>query len=360
MVKPTVKAGVCALLILAVLLGQATCALAPVLDMTDVLADTADCLLRTVQAPSVGSVGGEWAVLGLARSGCDGLPEDYFEQYYAAAEEHVTACGGVLHARKYTEYSRMIIALTAIGKDPTDVGGYNLLTALGDYEKTVWQGLNGAVWALIALDCGDYPMPENPKAETQATRERYLRRILSSQLSDGGFSLTGEGRADACITAMALQALSGYTDRSDVAEVVDRALSCLSGMQDQSGGFITDGVGDCESCAQTLIALCELGISPDDDRFVKNRATLVDNLISFYTGEEGFQHASQDTSSNQMATEQAFLALTALHRAASAQSRLYDIKQAWEQTGLIWNGTAQRRSLVSGYRKDIPARSMGR
>ncbi len=32
------------------------------------------------------------------------------------------------------------------------MAGYDLTKALGDYDKTIWQGLNGPIWALIALD----------------------------------------------------------------------------------------------------------------------------------------------------------------------------------------------------------------
>ncbi len=78
--------------------------------------------------------------------------------------------------KKYTEYSRVIIALTSIGKDPKNVGGYNLLLPLGDFEKTTWQGINGAIWALIALDCGQYDMPYNADAQIHATREMYVEK----------------------------------------------------------------------------------------------------------------------------------------------------------------------------------------
>ena len=44
---------------------------------------------------------------------------------------------------KHTEYSRVILALTAIGRDPSKVAGYNLLMPLGDIEKTIWQDQNG-------------------------------------------------------------------------------------------------------------------------------------------------------------------------------------------------------------------------
>lgn len=45
----------------------------------------------------------------------------------------------LLHEKKYTEYSRVILALTAIGEDVTDVGGYNLLQPLSDFKQTVWR-----------------------------------------------------------------------------------------------------------------------------------------------------------------------------------------------------------------------------
>ena len=95
--------------------------------------DVGNYLYETVSNPQVGSIGGEWTILGLARSGID-IPDEYYEKYYRTVEEYVKDCGGVLHEKKYTEYSRVIIALTAIGKDPSDVAGYNLLTPLGDFE----------------------------------------------------------------------------------------------------------------------------------------------------------------------------------------------------------------------------------
>lgn len=118
-------------------------------------------------------MGGDWAVIGLARSGCR-VPDSYFSDYAKRVEQAVAACGGVLSERKYTDYSRVILALTAIGGDPSNVGGYNLLLPLGDYEKTVFQGLNGAIWALIALDSGNYEIPVNQDATIQATRQHYV------------------------------------------------------------------------------------------------------------------------------------------------------------------------------------------
>ena len=105
--------------------------------------------------PSVGSIGGEWMVIGLARSGK--ISKEFSDGYYSNAESYVKTVGSnKLHRSKSTENSRMIIALTAIGKDPRDIAGYNLLTPLADFNFVKKQGINGPVWALIALDTMQY------------------------------------------------------------------------------------------------------------------------------------------------------------------------------------------------------------
>ena len=53
--------------------------------LNEAVQDTAEYMYRTVQNPQVGSIGGEWAVLGLARSGYD-VPDSYYQDYYATVE----------------------------------------------------------------------------------------------------------------------------------------------------------------------------------------------------------------------------------------------------------------------------------
>lgn len=279
-------------------------------------------LYETVQNPQIGSLGGEWAVIGLSRSGLD-IPSQYFEKYYTNLENYVKDADGILHNRKYTEYSRVILALTAIGKNPRNVGGYNLLLPLGDFEKTVWQGINGPVWALIALDCGDYPIPENKDAKVRATREMYVEYILECQNPDGGWNLSQNASSEVDMTAMALQALSNYRHMEKADEAVIKALNFLQDSQNENGGFSDSGTETCESSAQVLTALCVLGIDYDSPEFTKNGKTAADNLLSYYTG-KGFSHI-KDGEENQMATEQAFYSLVALERYKNGQAGLYDM-----------------------------------
>ncbi|MBQ8525640.1 MAG: S-layer homology domain-containing protein [Clostridia bacterium] len=297
-----------------------------------IVSDIAEYLCEAVPNPQIGSIGGEWCVLGLARSGAD-IPDEYFENYYQTVEKYVKDCGGVLHDKKYTEYSRLIITITAIDKNPADVAGFNLLTPLGDYEKTIWQGINGPVWALLALDSGNYDMPHNSGAVVQATREMYVDRILECQLPDGGWSLLGsngsaEGddmASDPDITGMVLQALAKYQDDERVKAATGKAISCMSAMQNENGGFSSRNTENSESCVQMIVALCELGISLDDPRFVKNGNTMLDSLLTYYDKDCGFKHTTEGNGSDQMATEQGFYGLVAVKRLLCGQSSLYRI-----------------------------------
>ena len=295
----------------------------------EVLADTIDqtgkFLHSSVADPTFGSVGGEWLIMGLARSGLE-ISDEYYEIYFQNLCAYTAQQGGVLHAKKYTEYSRVILAVTAIGRDPADVGGFNMLQPLADFEQTVFQGINGPIFALLALDCGNYEIPENTVGSTQATRDLYVDYIINAQLENGGWSLMG-GEAEIDVTAMALQALANYQDRKDVAEAVEKGLAVLSERQNDQGGYqynAAESVSS-ESVSQVIVALAELGIALDDPRFVKNGNTLLDALMQFQQADGGFAHL-MDGETDLLATEQAFYALVAANRVAQGESSLYHMK----------------------------------
>jgi len=286
----------------------------------DPIARTAQWLLEEVPEPKLGPVGGEWTVLGLVR-GEQTLPEGYVEGYYDRLSDAVAEKDGILHEKKYTEYSRVILALTAIGKDPRDVAGFDLLQPLADQEQTVFQGVNGAAYALLALDSGNYEIPVLATDGEQASREGYIAWILEKEAEGGGWGFNGT-TADPDITAMVLQAFAKYRDRDDVAAAVDRAIDWLS--RRYIGGALANQSS--ESWSQLIVALAELGISVEDPRFVADGKTFVDQLMAFRTEEGGFRHTLQEEKANLMATEQAFYALVAMERMEQGKSSLYSMK----------------------------------
>ncbi|MCM1158721.1 MAG: fibronectin type III domain-containing protein [Bacteroidales bacterium] len=288
--------------------------------------------------PQVGSVGGEWMVLGLARSGRE-IPAGYAGNVMEYVKENIDAKGR-LHPVKSTENSRIILALTAAGYDVTDVGGYNLLNGLSDLDYVNGQGINGAIWALIALDCQGYEIPAVTGGGVQTTREMLIQKILDAQLEGGGWSLT-ESTPETDITAMAVQALAPYYNRNMAAKkAVDDALICLSALQLSDGSY-SNGQSSCaESCAQVIVALTALKLDADaDTRFMKNGQSVLKALCSFYAEGGGFKHTADGARSG-MATEQGFYALTAYRRFLDKKTPLYEmtdvtagksVQEAWMQ-----------------------------
>ena len=286
------------------------------------LEQAAAYLKKAAPNPGYGSLNGDWTVFGLARSGVQ-VAGKYYETYYGNVEAAVTEAGGKLSETKYTEYSRLVLVLTAIGRDPRNVGGYDLLMPLADLDRATAQGVNGAIFALLALDSGSYEIPENPDAAVQAPREGYVEEILSRQNEDGGWSLAG-GTSDVDLTAMALQALAKYRGGAAVSGAVERGLAWLAWAQEPDGTFISWDTVSSESVSQVIVVLTELGISLDDERFVKNGQTLAQVLERFACEDGSYRHALNG-SSDEMATEQALYALAAIHRAETGETTLYDM-----------------------------------
>lgn len=269
--------------------------------------------------PSVGSIGGEWMALGLARSGRT-VPEGYYDAVVKYVKDNIDS-NGRLDKNKATENARIILALTAIGKDVTNVGGHDLLAGLNEMSYLSKQGINGAIFTLIALDSHSY----TPAGDV--TRDKLVQAILNAQISgDGGWSLDGKN-ADVDMTAMAIQALAAYyKSDSSAKKAVDKGLSWLSSVQQNDGGFTSWGAANSESCAQVIVALTALGIDPaKDSRFIKNGVSVLDALCSFAVNGGGFKHLATETSANGMATEQGFYALVAYYRLLNGQTSLYDM-----------------------------------
>lgn len=291
----------------------------------DTIYKTTGDFMATLGTPTVNSTGGEWMVIGLARSGRT-VPAGYYDNVVEYVKAKADA-NERLHPAKVTDNARVILALTAIGKDVTNVGGHNLLKGLDSMDYVQTQDINGPIFTLIALDSHNYPTMGD------VTREKLIQVILDAQLNDGGWNLSAEN-ADPDMTAMAIQALAPYYKTNEtVKAAVDKALEALSALQRSDGGFDSWGTVNSESCAQVIVALTALGIDPTaDSRFVKNGHTVLDALAGFYVTGGGFRHTA-DGERNDMATEQGYYALTAYYRFANTQTRLYDMSDVTIQTG---------------------------
>ena len=307
-------------------------------DYSQEVNEVCDTLEYVVSDPASGSAGGEWTALVLGRTGR--MTEGWKERYLVSVKNSLDAksetlkAENKLHASRSTDNSRTVIGLYSAGADVTCFNGWNLCAPLAgdhaggdktehsaDYEYTQMQGINGPVYALIALDYAGY-YSENETKVTDLTEENvttlrddYIDYILAKELQTGGWAFSGSD-ADPDVTMMAVQALSKYTYLSEVNDAVERALMVLSAQQNEDGGFASWGTVNSESIAQVICGLTMLGIDPTkDERFIKNGKTVVDALKSFGaaykdTPYRGYGHTG--TEYNQIATEQAGYAMVAL------------------------------------------------
>ena len=300
-----------------------------------VYADTKKYIQNNVPAPVVAYDRGEWAVLGLARAGV-ALPDEYIQAYYDKVVAYVQknmGADGVLvdpesHNPTVTDNERIILALTAIGKDPANVGGKNLLAALQDRNimqvtNTSDTDINGLVFGLLALNSGNY------------TQDSYwlVQAILTQQNEDGSWSVSAEKKPDGDVdmTAMALQALAPYYNEggdTTVNAAVDKALQWLSAK------YKGTGYTSAESCAQVVVALSALQLNANSDSsFVKTvdgaPTSVLGDLLRYYLGEgQGFKHTASGKTADQKATEQALYAMAAYERYCRRTKALYDMTDA--------------------------------
>jgi putative cell wall-binding protein/prenyltransferase beta subunit len=260
-----------------------------------------------------------WPTVGLVRLDLsDGL-----SAYLAENEKYIVQDWNTA-TRKVTSLARMSLAVGAAKGDPRNYGGKDLIAEIANYPDIEAQGINGPIFALLALNSGDYDLP----ATAQWTPERLLKTILNKQLPNGGFSLDGTGDSDPDLTAMALQALAPYNTDShpEVRAVVNKAVARLAALQDAAGGFKSGDFESSESVSQTIIALSALGIDSDTNQmFIKNKNTLMDALLRFRDADGGFKHLLTGNSDN-TASEQALLAFAAYVRLKDGKNSLYDFR----------------------------------
>lgn len=300
-------------------------------DYTHALGNTLVYLRKTADDPQFGA---EWNVMTLARYGYE--DEAWYGEYYDNVVEYVKAKGSAkLHKSKSTDNSRTILALTAIGADATDVGGYNLLEPLTDMNYVTTQGINGPVFALIAFDTAGYDIPKLPDGSdgVQTTRKGLIEYILGRELDGGGWAFSGSN-ADPDMTCMTIQALAPYyKSNTEIKTAVDRALDVMSGLQKDDGGFASWGTVNSESCAQVVCALLDIGRDAGtDEAFVKSGHSVLDALMGFYVASAGgFAHDVKQNGElvvNGMASQQAGYALAAYDRFKKGMNTLYDMSDA--------------------------------
>lgn len=241
----------------------------------------------------------EWYILTLSQSG-----KYNFKSYTAALKQYIDGneISSAVTRQKYA------LVLASSGSDDKYISDL--------FNDSVGKmGIMSWVFGLHILN--------NGYTDSQCTASDVIKEILTFQLDDGGWAISGQ-YGDVDTTAMVVQALAPYYESDlNVKNTIDTAVEMLASRQLDDGGYSSYGVPNPESASQVIVALSSLGIDiTSDSRFIKNGRTLIDAVRDYRLPDGSFCHkVGGDT--NETATIQAFYGLTSYVRMTEGKSPLY-------------------------------------
>lgn len=256
------------------------------------------------KVPGIEDVNGLYVVFSLARAGfkADSFYDDVYEKinaqlcslkmtgkvYDENSDKYITEKSIISDGYASQTYAKIALCIEALGKDPADVGGFNIIDKLVDrsvYNSSSIYSRESMI--LFALDAADAYIPEGDK---YLTREELVNTITDDVDNQIETSISW-GSIDSA--AMAIQPLAPYV-KKDVANVskaavtaaCDKALRFIESMQGTDGTY-----GDSYSSsnvwtlAQVMTTAglfgCDILSESDGSDFVKNGTTLFDVANSF-------------------------------------------------------------------------------
>lgn len=214
-----------------------------------------------------------------------------------------------------TNIDRKIMTLTARGIDCSKLSKYNngepFIDAKGNevddfvsilYNYRGGYTINGPIFALNALDMGNYTIPEN----AVWTREKLLETILNHKYLSDGFGLD--------MVTMLMQSIAPYQNDPVYGERVKAKL--WEGFDIVMNSFGTDpfgnpfgvqwgGVYTSEGASQIICALSAMGIDVHTDvRLNNGEDSVLTSFLNYADVNEGYFAHSNTTPKNAMATYQ--------------------------------------------------------
>lgn len=250
----------------------------------------------------------EWVVMDMAAY--EKLMPDTASKTSAAAKQaYINAAIASVNGDNVDSntYSKAILSLTAIGVDPAQLYPVNSNTPIDCTKQLKNLTIHDhyrAPWVLLANLQGSLNL-ENTQIDA------LISLLKANQMDSGMFGYEGDGQSytDPDTTGTAIAALASlYNKNENAKEIIDKAISGLSITQNSTTGSF----GNANSDAMVIIGLASVGIDPSSDpQFVKNGNSLLDGLLSFALADNSGFGFTDNTKSDELATEQGFRALIA-------------------------------------------------
>ena len=284
---------------------------------------------------------------------------DYYEQMYAKVAEQlkelkengsITVNGETMNldtigSTAYTSANpelnraKVVLFVTAMGKDASDINGYNLIDEMAQkkiYENSLTAYMLDSTM-LLALDCGNY---ELPSGDAYITRSQLVNSVAASMESmiESAISWSSIDMA-----AMPIQCLYPYVqsdnpaakeagstlDTEAVKKAVQEGKEYLENTQNNDGtwsGYAGEK-NNVWTLAQIMTAMGQLRINPcseeDGSDFIKNGVTVLDDAAEFFD----MENKTLDTAKVPNMPEQLLRGLSAVIRVMEGKNSLYDVEK---------------------------------
>nr|WP_285891380.1 S-layer homology domain-containing protein [Paenibacillus pasadenensis] len=273
--------------------------------------DTASILNGAGQALLKAGIKSDWDAIAASQAGHE-LPASYLSKLRTVIEKEAPAF------RNVTDFERVAMAVTAAGEDASSYAGLNLIERIYNSDRMLNQGVNGPIYALLALDYGNYEISANAKW----SREKLVAELLKNQSADGSFAFPGDKNGNPDLTGSALTALAPYIGQAEVKQAGERAVAWIKSQQNKDGGFTSYGESSSESVAQVIIGLASAGYDPAGAEFTRNGKNLIDSLLAFRNADGSFAHALP-LAPNPYGAYQSVQALAAYEKFKTGSGSLY-------------------------------------
>ena len=215
-----------------------------------------------------------------------------------------------------TDLARVTLMLTARGYDCSNLAQYNNNTPFTDAKGNQIDNLvenlcaaptsiNGIMFGLLALDIGNYTLPEDT-AHNRAYMLDYLLSLSCKEVESGLMGLDGVGSV--------MFSIGPYQDDPVYGERVKQWLQ--NGAQYLADRVTSDytlkswGTTNSEVISWSLCGLCSAGKDPyTDPRFGTSEKNIITQWLDLFTTSDGYKHIAAETQSNQLATYEGCYAL---------------------------------------------------
>lgn len=280
---------------------------------------------------------------------------DYYEKMYTKVKEQlkeikangsITVDGEKMNldtvgataytkANPETNRAKVVLFVTAMGKDATNIGGCNLIDEMA--QKAVYNEAPKDYMLdctmLLALDCGSY---ELPSGEAYITRSQLVNSVAASMDS---MIETAIQWSSIDMAAMPIQCMYPYTlennlaakdadfDQKALQTAYDKGVRFLENTQNNDGTWSGFGgeKNNVWTLAQIMTAMGQLRINPcseeDGSDFIKNGVTVLDDAAEFFD----MENKTLDTGKVPNMPEQLLRGLNAVIRVMEGKTSLYDL-----------------------------------